>query len=239
MAIWLNCAGSVMRPVVRTVNSRAPCLQVAAGQFQILRSQRVEDVGDGEVVGAQLVGIHQHVDFAPRAADDADLADALGVFELLLDQLVGDHREIAEGARRETAICMTGVASGSNFWMTGCLAVWGRSLADQVDLVLDFLGGDVAVLRKIERDDDERLAFGRSGAHFVDLADGVDGVFDLLGDFGFDFFGRSAGVGDEDLTWGCRSSGTDRRRGRNNEKMPTTTSERISIVAKTGRRTQS
>ena len=49
-----------------------------------------------------------------------------------------------------------------------------------------------------KRDDHHRLAFGRSGTHLVDLADGVDRVFDLLGDFGFHFFGRCAGIGNAD-----------------------------------------
>ena len=45
----------------------------------------------------------------------------------------------------------------------------------------------------------ERLAFGRDRTHFVDLADGVDGILHLLGDLGFDLFGRGAGIGDGDL----------------------------------------
>ena len=89
-----------MRPVVRMVKSFAPFFQAAAGQFQVLRAQGIEDVGDGEVVGAKLIGIDQDVDLALRAAHDGDLADALRVFQFLLDQLVGDHRQIAQRTRR-------------------------------------------------------------------------------------------------------------------------------------------
>ena len=56
-----------MRPVVRTVSSLGAGVQVAAGQFEVLRAQRVEDVVDGEVVGAQAVGIHHRTWISRRA----------------------------------------------------------------------------------------------------------------------------------------------------------------------------
>ena len=87
-----------MRPVVRTVSSRAPAFRLPPGSSRFCCAQGIEDVVDGEVVGAQAVGIHIHVDFAARAADDGDLADAAGVFQLLLDLLVGDQRDVAQGA---------------------------------------------------------------------------------------------------------------------------------------------
>src|ERR1039458_7686281 len=71
----------------------------------------------------------------------------------------------------DTATRKMGAASGSNFCTTGCLAVCGKSLTI-------------------------RLTFRRDGADLVHLADGVDRVFDLLADFGFDFFRRCARIGD-------------------------------------------
>ena len=54
----------------------------------------------------------------------------------------------------------------------------------------------VAVLGKFKLHDDRGQAFGGDGADFVNLTDGVDGVFHLAGDFGFNFLGRGSGVDD-------------------------------------------
>ena len=101
-------------------------VEAAAGQLQVLRADGVEDVGDGEVVGAQPVGIDHHVNLAARAADDGDLADALGVLELLLDLLSAIRVTSRSERGAETAICRIGAASGSNFCTIGSLAVSGR-----------------------------------------------------------------------------------------------------------------
>ena len=123
-------------------------LQAAAGQFQILRAQRVEDVGDRQVVGAQFIGIDQDVDLAPRAADDAHLADALRVFELLLDQFVGDHRQIAQRTRRRNRDLQHRRGVRIELLHDGNFRGCGQVVRDQVDLVLHFLRRDVAVLSR-------------------------------------------------------------------------------------------
>ena len=176
--------------------------QGAAGEFEILRAQRVEDVGDGEVVGAQFVGIDQNVNFAFGAADDADLTDTFGVLELLLDQLVGDEREITERTRRGDGNLHDRRGIGIELQHDGLLGGLRQIVDDGVDFVLHLLRGDVAVLGKFERDGGEGLAFGRDRDDLIDLADGVDGVFHLLGDLGFNLLGRGAGVRDGDLDGG-------------------------------------
>src|ERR1019366_3269879 len=188
-----HAAGRADREILRAL------FEAAAGKFEVLRFERVENVGDREAVRAQLIGIDQHVDLALRAAHDADLTDTFRVLQFLLNQLVGDHREIAQRAGRGDGDLHDRRGVRIHLLNNGLLRGGRQIVGNQVDLVLDFLRGDVAVLRKFEGDDDERLAFGRSGAQFVDLTDGVDGVFYLLGDFGFHFFGRSAGIGDDDL----------------------------------------
>ena len=57
-------------------------LDAAAGDLDVLRLQRTLHVGDGEVVGAQPVGVELDVDLARAAADDHDLADAADALEL-------------------------------------------------------------------------------------------------------------------------------------------------------------
>ena len=88
------------------------------------------------------------MDFAPRAADDGDLADALGVFQLLLDLLVGDQRDVAQRARRGDGDLEDGRGVGIELLDDGLLGGLRQIVDDQVDLVLDFLRGDVAVLRE-------------------------------------------------------------------------------------------
>ena len=171
-------------------------VEVAAGKFEILGAEGVEDVGDGEVIGAQAIGVDEDMDFAAGSALDGDFADAFGVFELLLDLLIGDEGDIAQGARRGDGDLEDGGGVGIEFLDDGLLGGLRQVRDDQVDFVLDFLGGDVAILGEQERDDDLGLAFGGDGADFVHHADGVDGVLDFLGDFGLDFFRGRAGVGD-------------------------------------------
>ena len=195
--IWLNCAASDDAAGGAHGEFAGAGVQVAAGQFQVLRAQGVEDVVDGEAVGAQAVGIDIHVDLAARAADDGDLADAPGVFQLLLDLLVGDQGDVAQRALGGDGDLQNRRGVGIELLHDRLLGGLRQLRHDQVDLVLDFLRGDVAVLGELELNGDQRLAFGRDGAHLVHLADGVDRVLHLLGDFGFDLLGRSAGVGDD------------------------------------------
>ena len=108
------------------------------------------------------------MDFALRAADDGDLADALGIFQLLLDLLVGDQRDVAQGARRGDGDLQDGRGVGIELLHHRLLGGLRQVRHDQVDLVLDFLRRDVAVLGEFELNDDQRLAFGGGGAHLVD-----------------------------------------------------------------------
>ena len=103
------------------------------------------------------------------------------------------------GAGAETASVITGAASGSNFSTVGCSIGARQEREHAIDAVAHFLGRDVAVLLEKERDDDLRDAFGRIRAQLVDAADRVDGLLDLVGDFGFDFLRCRAGQpGDDD-----------------------------------------
>ena len=54
------------RPRVRSVMAVRALLDAAAGNLGVLRLQRARDVGDGEVVRAQPVGVEQDVDLPRR-----------------------------------------------------------------------------------------------------------------------------------------------------------------------------
>ena len=176
--------------------------EVAAGQFQVLAPDGVEKIVDGEVVGAELFRIGEDVDLALGTAHNSDLTDTGGAFQLLLQQLVGDHGDVAERALCAQANLEHGRGVGIELQNFRALGGSGQIVDDLVDLVLDFLSCDVAILREQEGDLDERASFGRDGAELVDFADGVDGFLDLLGDLGLDFLGRSPGIGYHDLDRG-------------------------------------
>ena len=71
-------------------------LDAAAGNLGVLRLQRARDVGDGQVVRAQPVGIERDVDLALPAADHHHLADAADAFELPAQRLVGVLGDVAD-----------------------------------------------------------------------------------------------------------------------------------------------
>ena len=69
----------------------------------------------------------------------------------------------------------------------------GRSREHAAHVIAHFLRGDVDVLLEAEGDVHLRDAFAGDRAELVDAADGVDRLFDLVGDLGLDLFRRGAG----------------------------------------------
>ena len=63
-----------------------------------------------------------------------------------------------------------------------------------VNLVAHVLRRYVDILFQLEGDEDLRNAFRRDRPQLVDAVDGVDGLFDLIGNLGLDFLGRRAGL---------------------------------------------
>jgi hypothetical protein len=59
-----------MRPIVRTVSSRAPSSTRPPGHFHVLRAHRVGHLRDRDVESAQLVGVDPDLNLARAAADD-------------------------------------------------------------------------------------------------------------------------------------------------------------------------
>ena len=212
----------------------------AARQFQVLLTQRGGHVGHGHAVGQHLVGIETNLNLAGGAADDLDLADAADAFERLLDQLVRQPGELLERAwtrddqlqdRRRVRIELLNHRRERGF---------GQRRDHEVDLVAHLLGGDVAVLLEQERHRHLRAPFDRGRPQLVDPADRVQRAFELLRDFRFDLFRRGAGIRRPTPTpSGCRCWAADPRPARRTHTHRRPSSDRTSIVANTGRRTQS
>ena len=79
-------------------------VDASAGHFDVLRLQRPRDVVDGQVVGAQPIGVEPDVDLALPAAENQHLADAADAFELAPEHLVGELGDVAHrllGAERD------------------------------------------------------------------------------------------------------------------------------------------
>ena len=83
------------RPRVRSVSAVAPCSTRPPGISAFCACSARDDVGDGQVVGAQPGGIELDVDLPRAAAGDDDLADAVDAFELPPQRLVGVLGDVA------------------------------------------------------------------------------------------------------------------------------------------------
>jgi hypothetical protein len=130
-------------------------IQVTARQFQVLLPECVEHVRYGQVVGSQPVRIDQHVNLAFGAADHGDLAHAPRILQFLLDRLIGDQGYVAQRPRSRNRNLQDRGSVGIEFLNHGLLGALGEVWNYEVDLVLDLLGGNITVLGKFERDDDE------------------------------------------------------------------------------------
>ena len=115
---------------------------------------------------------------------------------------------------------------------------FGQIWNDRLNAVLNLLCCNVYVLFKHELDKDLCDAFDRAGAEFVYAGDGIDGLFDLFGDLGLHLLGEAPGLTTVTVIVGKSIFGNRSTPRLKNENAPTTTSDKINIVAKTGRLTQ-
>ena len=171
----------------------APFVDAAAGDVGVLRLQRARDVVDGQVVGAQPIGIDPDVDLPLASAEHEHLADAVGALEPAAQDLVGVFGDVADRLLRRHR-------DRENRRRIGILLLDRRlrdrarqQRQDAIDAVAHFLRRDVGVLLEPERDDDLRDAFGGIRAELIDAADRVDRFLDLVGDLALDLLRRRAG----------------------------------------------
>ena len=71
-------------------------IDAAAGDVGVLRLQRPRHVVDGQVVGAQPIGVDPDVDLPLAAAEHEHLADAVGALETAPQHLVGVLGDVAD-----------------------------------------------------------------------------------------------------------------------------------------------
>ena len=176
---------------------RAP-FDPASRQLDVLLAERRGDVRHGDAEGAHPLRIEAHLDLAAGAADDLDLADAADALEPLLDLLVGDLGDLAERQVAGDDNLQDRHGAGIELLNHRRERGLGKIGNDQVDLVANLLGRDVAVLLEHEPQHDPRLPLDRRRSQLVDAADGIDRAFDVLGDLGFDLLGRRARIDDRD-----------------------------------------
>src|SRR6185369_66913 len=131
-------------------------------------------------------------DLALAPTEHEYLSDAVGALEASPQHLVRVLRDVTDWLLR----CDGDRQNRCRIWVL----LLDRRLRDRarqqwqdaVDAIANFLRGDVGVLFEPELDDDLRDAFRRIRAELIDAADGVDGLFDLVGDFALDLFRRRA-----------------------------------------------
>ena len=188
-----NSSTAPTRPRVRSVIAVAPCSTRPPGISAFCVWMRAGHVGDGEVVGAQTVGVEEDVDLARAAADHDDLADAADALQLTPQRLVGVLGDVADRRRRRNRQRHDRSGVGIELLDRRLLDRPRQQRQHAVHSIANFLRGDVAVLLEQERDDDLRDAFRRIRAELVDAADRVDGFLDLVGDLRLDLFRRGSG----------------------------------------------
>src|SRR5262245_14616204 len=164
-------------------------IDAAAGNFYILRTDRISNLIDRQPVRLQFVCIQPQIDFPSAPANDVDRANSSHRFETLFDLLVGDFRQLLErtGAVNRDRKYWSGVEVETldNGWVG---VAWQR--ADySCDLVPNLLGCDVCILVQHKLHDNERNPFERRRAELVDAADRVDHFLDGFRNLGLEFFG--------------------------------------------------
>src|SRR5712692_1648920 len=181
----LNCAGSGIRPIVRTVNSRLPSSTRPPGTSMFCTRTAVA-TSTAETLNARILsGLTQTSTSRCRPPTISTLPTPLidSISRLICLSAMSVTSRSERGT--ETAMRKTGVASVSSF---------RKIVDDEIDFVAHFLRRHVSVLFQHEGDEDLRDALDRSRTQLVDSADGIDRAFDLVGDFGFNLLRRRAGI---------------------------------------------
>jgi hypothetical protein len=131
----------------------------ASGHFQVLSPERLLDLRDGQVVGAQLVAVQIDVDLALAPADDQDLAHAVDRFDLPPQRLIRILRHLSQAAIRRDRDGHNRRGVRIKLFNRRLLDVVRQLRQRAVDLVADVLGGFVQITLQFEGHEDQRDAF--------------------------------------------------------------------------------
>ncbi len=140
-------------------NRLRPLIHASAWNFGVLQVHRARDVGDGDVVGAQAIGVEPDVDLSLAPSDDEHLADAFEAFELPAEDLVRVLRDFPERPVRRQREADHGRRVRVELVDARLLNRLRQQRQRAVDLVTDFLRRRVAVLVEQEADGHKGHAF--------------------------------------------------------------------------------
>ena len=149
--------------------------------------------GHGQAVSGEAIGVHPNTDSSFEAANDVDFSNAGRTLQLRLDHFVCNFGQFAQAAVARNCDGHDWKEIVVEFCDFGRIRFARKFSDDGGDAFADILGGIIDVPVEIEIHHDERRALARDGAEFANALDGVNCLFDLLRDFGFNFRGRGAG----------------------------------------------
>ena len=167
-------------------------IDVAAGNFDVLRLQRFRHVVHRQIDGAQFIGVEPDIDLARLAAAQIDFADAVGRFDLATQRFIGVFRDLADRLLRRNRDRHDRNLRRIEAAHNRRIDVFGQVALRQADFIAHFLRRHVHVFFQNEGDGDGRNALAGRRAHFVDARQSSNRVLDFLGDFGLDRFRRAA-----------------------------------------------
>src|SRR5262249_8146240 len=155
---------------------------VAPGKVRVLPDDGVADGGDRNLVGGEAIGLDPDVDGPQEPADQPYLADPERALEVDLHRLVGDLGQLAkapvtgDGQCQDRRLVVVQLGDGRGPDVVG-------QVPDRVrHLLADVLSRDVNGPAEGEGDRDVARAGAGERPELGDALDGVDGLFDLLGD---------------------------------------------------------
>jgi hypothetical protein len=178
-------------------------LGAAAGNVDIGAAQALADIDGGQAHGLQAVRVERDQDLALDAADAFDLGNAADALQRALDHVVDEIGELlGRLAGRDRGIGDDRQADDVDALDQRLGDVLRQVGAHPRHRVLDVVEGAVGVGLQRELDRGDRHAVGDRGGDVPHALDAGDGVFDRLGDLGFELGGCRAELRDHDRDHG-------------------------------------
>lgn len=170
----------------------------SARQQEVLALERLQEILHREAVAGQTRGLYLHPHGTLARAGNADLTDAIDVFELLAQHVVGVDVELLLGAIALQGEPQDRLGSRLQLGHDRRVGVRGKLVQNLIDLGLYFVEGHVDILFQLEVDGDHRHARRRARPDVLDARHAVDLALDDVGDAGIDHGRIGAGLDGRD-----------------------------------------